>query len=120
MKYLMVALALCLSFSTAIFATTPPNPNKVKVSITVVDKKTVELRLVNLQKLRTDISIQSLDGATTYFQNVVTKHNGYRAKLNLNELKAGKYLLVVKNGSEKRQQVIVIDEEKGMLLSSIK
>lgn len=119
MKYLSVVLALCLCLTVAAKAETDPTKT-IRATVTAVEAKTVEISLVNLQQLRTDISIQSVDGKVAYFQDVVKKHNGYRKRLNLNELEAGKYMLVVQNGDERLQQIIVIKEDKTLLLSSIK
>lgn len=119
MKYLSVVLALCLCLTVAVNAENNPTKN-LRATVTAVENKTVEISLVNLQQLRTDISIQSVDGDVTYFQDVVKKHNAYRKRLNLSELKAGKYMLVVLNGDEKLQQVIVVKGDNTMLLSIIK
>ncbi len=96
-----------------------PN-NDFVFSAKVTGAKTIEVSLLNLQQERTVITLQSLDGATTYFEEVVKKHNGYRRQLNLRELSAGKYLLVVKRNEQKLQQVVVVSDQRGVMLSDVK
>ncbi|MDX1941255.1 MAG: hypothetical protein SFU99_11935 [Saprospiraceae bacterium] len=121
MKYLSLLLALCLAISVPTFVsahnfTVEP---QVNVNVKTVKERTVEISLFNLQQERTSISIQSLDGETTYFKNVIKDHNGYRKRLNLKDLAFGRYLLVIEQNGKKMQQVIVLDEENGMLLSDV-
>ena len=42
----------------------------------VVENHVVVVQLYNLQQESTKISIQSLDGKTTFFSDLVNKHNG--------------------------------------------
>lgn len=121
MKYLSLLLALCLAMSVSALASNQDLPveSKVNVNVKAVKERTVEVFLSNLQHERTSISIESLDGETTYFKDVVNAHNGYRKRLNLRDLPYGRYLLVVKQNGEKLQQVIVLDDQHGMLLSDI-
>lgn len=118
MKFLIGILAICLSLTAVNAAIFPPAD--VKVSVKLVAQGKIEVALTNLQKTNTTISIQSLDGKVVHFQELVQKHNGYRKRLNLNGLAAGKYLLTIETNTEKRQQVIVIDEQQNILLSIIK
>lgn len=119
MKYLSVVLALCLCVSIAARAESNPTID-VKATVVSVETKKVDVTLINLQKQTTYISIQSVDGSEIYFQEAIKKHNGYRKRLDLSELKAGKYLLVVENDQTKLQQVIVLKEDNALLLSQIK
>ncbi len=121
MKYVSFVLAACLSVVAAVPALASyiaGNP-EVTLYVKAVKERTVEVALVNLQQESTSIAIQSLDGKTTYFQSTVKNHNGYRKRLNLKDLSFGRYLLVVEKGGQRLQQVIVLDEENGMLLSDI-
>ncbi len=132
MKYLSVVLALCLaltipaiahsSLSTnAILINDPTPPNgEVQLYVTPLSEKKLDVALANLQYQRTTISLKSLDGTITYYQDVVNKHNGYRRCLNLRELAYGKYMLVVEKGKESHRQVIVLSKDNGMLLSAVK
>lgn len=119
MKYLSLVLALCLSISITTHAATNPTKN-LRATVTTTATKTLEVTLVNLQQQRTNIMIQSIDGTVVYFKDIVKKHNGYRKKLNLTDLKAGRYLLIVENSDEKLQQVILVKEDNTLLLSSLK
>lgn len=120
MKYLSLVLALCLSLTIPAVANVTNPADEIQMYVTPVSEKTVDVALANLQQQRTTISIVSLDGSTTYYRDIVKKHNGYRKRLHLNELQDGRYVLVVEQGTEKRQQVIVLKKNQGMLLSAIK
>ncbi|MFN7115652.1 MAG: hypothetical protein ACK4TA_02575 [Saprospiraceae bacterium] len=120
MKYLSLVLAFCLTLTIPAIANEVNPTDNVQVTVTAVAEKSVEISLTNLQQQRTSISIQKLDGSVVYYQDIVRKHNGYRKRLNFNELENGKYLLVIEQGAEKHQQVIVLKDNVGMLLSSVK
>lgn len=114
---IFLALALFFTFATSIAA---QSTDSLWVTVTPVAVKTIELKLLNLQQKTTQIMIQNLDGSITYFTDYAKKKNTYRKKVNLKELADGKYLLVIEQGAVKKQQVIVIKEGRGMLLSDIK
>lgn len=122
MKYVSLLLALCLSVATALPAmAAPPASNpELTLVVTPVHKKTVEVSMVNLKQERTRIVLTSLDGEMLYFEDTIKNRNGYRRKLDLNELKSGKYVLEVKQGSKVLSQVIVIDRKDAMWLSQVK
>lgn len=120
MKYLSFMLALCLAFTLPVLASEPDPNAEVQMYVTKVSEKSLDVALTNLQNQRTTISIVSVDRAITYYRDIIKKHNGYRKRLNLSELQDGKYILVVERGTEKRQQVIVLKKDRGMLLSAIK
>lgn len=121
MKYLSLVLAVCLSVSlaTPVSATTSDVDPEFTLYVKAVKERTVEVALLNLQKEKTDITIQSLDGKRTFYSNTIKQHNGFRKRLNFRNLDYGKYLLVVEQNGEKRTQVIVLDDKNGMLLSDI-
>ena len=58
--------------------------------------KTVNVQLANLQNQRTEVAIQDVDGKL-WFSNYVWNEIGYAAKLNLNGLPNGDYILFVAN-----------------------
>lgn len=120
MKYLSLVLALCLSLIISASANEANPEENVQLYVTPISEKILDLALTNLQQQRTTIAVTNVDGSVTYFRDVVKKHNGYRKRLNFNELQDGKYLLVVTQGTEKFQQVIVLKKDRGMLLSAIK
>jgi len=121
MKYLSLVLAVCLSVTLVmpVSATTPDVDPEFTLYVKAVKERTVEVALLNLQKEKTSISIQSLDGTKTFYSNIVKDHNGFRKRLNFRNLDYGKYLLVVEQNGEKLTQVIVLDDKHGMLLSDI-
>lgn len=120
MKYLGLMIVLCLSLAVPAAAIGTNPLSDIEFYVTKVSEKKLEVTLANLQSQRTTVTIENLDGSTIYFRDIVTKHNGYRKRLNLDQLPNGKYKLIVTNGEEKKQQVIVLKAGVGMLLSSIK
>ncbi|WP_420459126.1 hypothetical protein [Neolewinella sp.] len=76
------------------------------VTRTQVEDFRLNLKLVNLQKQRTVITLKQLDG-TTHHQTRIKEHNGYALSMQLRDVPAGRYLLTVKQGKRLRQQVIV-------------
>jgi hypothetical protein len=122
MKFVSMMLTLC--FALAIAA--PLMANDVfpvennNLSVTTAGSKTIVIALKNLQQKRATLSIEDLDGTTIHYQETIAKRNGYRKALNLSNLPTGKYLLVVKEGGRKYQQVIVISKSDELLLSAIR
>lgn len=117
---MVLSLALLTFMAAPVFADNSQMQDSLLVSVTPVAVKTIELKLGNLHQQTTQIMIQNLDGSVTYFTDYAKKKNTYRKKINLKELVDGKYLLVINHGNEKKQQVIVMKEGRGMLLSDIK
>ncbi len=122
MKFVSMMLTLC--FALAIAA--PLMANDVfpvennNLSVTTAGSKTIVIALKNLQQKRATLSIEDLDGTTIHYQETIAKRNGYRKALNLSNLPTSKYLLVVKEGGRKYQQVIVISKSDELLLSAIR
>ncbi len=122
MKFVSMMLTLCFALATA----APLMANDVfpvennNLSVTTAGSKTIVIALKNLQQKRATLSIEDLDGTTIHYQETITKRNGYRKALNLSNLPTGKYLLVVKEGGRKYQQVIVISKSDELLLSAIR
>ncbi len=118
MKFLSLLLAFSLALTIPAFAHESYPTKAINVTITAVAEKSVQVIISNLQQQTTRITIESLDGSVVYFKDIVKKHNGYHKRLNLRKLKDGKYLLVVQQGNKKHQQVIVLKDTVGMLLSA--
>ncbi|HMN91229.1 MAG TPA: hypothetical protein PKD70_08775 [Saprospiraceae bacterium] len=122
MKFVSMMLALCFALATA----APLMANDVfpvennNLSVTTAGSKTIVIALKNLQQKRAMLSIEDLDGTIIHYQETIAKRNGYRKTLNLSNLPVGKYLLVVKEGGRKYQQVIVISKSDELLLSAIR
>lgn len=106
MKRLLMSLALALPMLQLL--ATPPIEN-VLLS-TRVDERALVVQLANLQKEKTVLSLESLDSRETFHEQVINDHNGYSARLNLNELPKGRYILRVKQGNGSLRQVLVVDQ----------
>ncbi len=106
MKRLLMSLALALPMLQLL--ATPPIEN-VLLS-TKVDQRSLVVHLANLQKEKTVLTLESLDSRETFHEQVITDHNGYNRRLNLNELPKGRYILRVKQGNGSLRQVVVVDQ----------
>lgn len=108
MKSLILS-CLCLSFfiSTPTFAaTTDPGEPLIVRSHAVFDG--LEVTVANLEKATTTVRLINLDKDREVFSDQIRNHNGYRYKLQLDQLKHGRYLLKVKKGKTLRQQVLLV------------
>lgn len=121
MKYVsfVMALLLSLAISLPVSANDLPTDKDVTLRVKEVKTKTLDVTLINLQQQRTSISLKALNGSDTFFEDTINKHNGYRKRLDLRNLTPGKYILTVEQDGKKLRQVIVIDNQLGMLLSDI-
>ena len=106
MKRLLMSLALALPM-LQLLATLPIED--VLLS-TRVDERSLVVQLANLQKEKTVLTLESLDSRETFHEQVINDHNGYSARLNLNEMPKGRYILRVKQGNGSLRQVLVIDQ----------
>ena len=106
MKRLLMSLALALPMLQLL--ANPPIEN-VLLS-TKVDERSLVVHLANLQKEKTVLTLESLDSRETFHEQVITDHNGYNGRLNLNELPKGRYILRVKQGNGSLRQVVVVDQ----------
>ena len=106
MKRLLMSLALALPM-LQLLATLPIE--NVLLS-TRVDERALVVQLANLQKEKTVLTLESLDSRETFHEQVINDHNGYSARLNLNEMPKGRYILRVKQGNGSLRQVLVIDQ----------
>ena len=106
MKRLLMSLALALPM-LQLLATLPIE--NVLLS-TRVDERALIVQLANLQKEKTVLTLESLDSRETFHEQVINDHNGYSARLNLNEMPKGRYILRVKQGNGSLRQVLVIDQ----------
>ena len=106
MKRLLMSLALALPMLQLL--ATPPIENVVLS--TRVDERALVVQLANLQKEKTVLTLESLDSRETFHEQVINDHNGFYARLNLNELPKGRYILRVKQGNGSLRQVLVVDQ----------
>ncbi|WP_420457674.1 hypothetical protein [Neolewinella sp.] len=106
MKSLLFLVLFATAFNPAYAGATVDGVTNPLVARTQVKDFRLDLKLVNLQKQRTVITLQQLDG-TTHYQTRIKEHNGYALSMQLRDVPAGRYLLTVKQGKVLRQQVIV-------------
>ena len=107
-SFFVIALtALTFTLSAA---DTPDAELKMKSKV-VQDHKVV-VQLINLQQENTTLKLQSLDGDITYFQEIIRQHNGYISRLNLKNLKDGRYVLQVDQADISKIQVVLIRNGK--------
>ncbi|MEK7257006.1 MAG: hypothetical protein AAB316_19790 [Bacteroidota bacterium] len=94
----VLALLFTTQFSLSSAAgSTPGAEGKVIVKLNEgEDGKSLQLQLANLQKLRTCVGIQDLQGKV-WFVEYVWRENGYHKSLNIKGMPAGTYFLWVKN-----------------------
>lgn len=108
MKRLLLSLALALPM-LQLLATPHPSLIENVMMNTKVEDRSLVVRLANLQKEKTVLTLESLDGLEVYHEQVINDHNGFNAKLNLNDLPKGRYVLKIKQNSGALRQVIVVD-----------
>lgn len=112
-----LAAFLLAAFALPSFASTPADAELI-ARTSVEGGKSVKVQLINLEKLHTTLSVQSLTGKETFYQKNIRKHNGFVTKLNLEDLPKGRYILKVEQADESLTQVILIDEN-GVRISEI-
>lgn len=88
--------------------TTPPN---VILKSKLIKHKTIELRLANLEKKYTYVTITDMKGELIYFSEGVKNHNGFTRAININNLIDGKYIIKVRTNGEEYRQIIQLDGE---------
>jgi len=104
---MIFAFTACLpSFATTTI-TTPPVIAKTKL----IKEKTIELRLANLEKKYTYVSITDMKGKLVYFSEGVKNHNGFLKAINIKNLVNGNYLIKVKSKGEELKQIFQIKGE---------
>jgi hypothetical protein len=77
------------------------------------------ITLANLQQQTTYVQVRRLDDDQVYLKKRVSKHNGYRASIELSDMPNGRYLIEVKKDDTLRQQVVV-KTDHGLLCSAWK
>ncbi len=97
MKKYIILLAAIVFTATASFVPADREAGSIIVKIEKGDvPKTINLRLANLQNMRTGISIQSDDGTFSH-SNYVWGKTGYAAQFDLKLAPDGDYILFLKN-----------------------
>lgn len=107
MKRLFMSLALALPMLQLL--ATPPTIENVLLN-TKVEERSLVLHLANLQKEKTVLSLENLDNHQIVHEQVINDHNGFFARLNLEEVPKGRYILRVKQNNGSIRQVLVVDQ----------
>jgi hypothetical protein len=98
-KYLVLLIAWAFA-SAFTFASGIDKGEKVLVKIEKGDlSKTVVVRLVNLERLTTEVTIQSTDGAV-FFKEYIRREHGYATKFIMDGMPDGDYVLYIRNRYE--------------------
>jgi len=106
MKRLLLSLALALPMLQML--ATPPTIENVLVN-TKVEDRSLLVQLANLQKEKTVLTFEGLDNREVYHEQIINDHNGFMARLNLNDLPKGRYVLKIRQGTSVLRQVVVVD-----------
>lgn len=114
MKTLLFTALLCTCVPAVTFAASDPVTPLITRSAMVGE--CLNLQLANLQQQRTEVEITSLDHGTEHFRKVVTKHNGYRVALGLEDLTNGRYVVTVTQGETVRK-LIILKTDAGTMTS---
>lgn len=94
----MVLLTVTMTYAN-------PTDGKMLIRIKKESSTTLSIKLANLKKMRTEISITDLQGKP-WFSEYAWGNNGYAKELNLEALPAGTYFLVVKNKMKTHTQAL--------------
>lgn len=108
-SFFLIAL-MAISFS--LHANDEKPASKFKLATEVVNHHAIVYQLSNLQQMNTRVRITSIDRTTTYFQKQVKKHNGFREKINMEQLADGRYIFEVNQDNATKCQIILIRDGK--------
>jgi len=92
-----------LLLTTSIYAN--PMDGEMLIRVQKESSSTISIKLANLKKMRTEISITDLQGKP-WFSEYAWGNNGYAKELNLEALPTGTYILVVKNKMKTHTQAL--------------
>lgn len=102
----VMVMAVCSSTFTMNHLVSEETP---LIKVLNVEGKVFNLYLANLEKNNTVVSIKDLAG-NVFFQEQVKNHNGFAKKINMENLKDGRYLLTVKQQDKEFIQVVVVED----------
>lgn len=104
---LICALLLCGILVVPLRADADPEAT-VLFKAKRLNQQTLAIQLVNLQQRTTMVTLTNTAGEI-FYQEVVTKHNGFVKRINLEKLPEGLYELIVQQGTEKMTRLIKMD-----------
>ena len=114
-KLILTAVAVFAVASTSMFATPTNDYDDIIVNVKKVDNKSIRLLMANLEQETTKITIDNQRG-TNYYTNYVRNHNGFKQKINLENLPNGRYYLNVSRNGEKISYLLKVTND-GLLYS---
>jgi hypothetical protein len=89
------------------------------ITRSTVEDNRISLMLANLEQQRVHVTLTDLRNDRELLHRHVSKHNGYRTQLNLDQLDNGRYVITVEKGKTVRRQVILKTDE-GLMCSAWK
>ena len=107
---LTLAFLLVGTFSNATPAPIVTSDEDPKIISEVADYMSIKVQLVNLQQETTIVKLEDLSGKE-YYKKTIKEHNGFARKLDLNDLREGRYLLKIEQDGHKWVQVVFVDED---------
>lgn len=110
-----IFLCLCLLVA-GIVSAEKTDPIMVK---STAEGTELSVQLANLEGVRTNVELISLDSKKTIWEQNVAAHNGFSYQFDLADLDYGRYHLKITKGEVTKNQVVVIGEN-GVLLSEMK
>ncbi|MEM1324514.1 MAG: hypothetical protein AAGI23_01095 [Bacteroidota bacterium] len=93
---LIMTAVVSIFFTLSIHAQSENIDHRMLVKIEKQSDEAIHIRLANLEKARTEVSITDLDGKV-WFSEYVWGEHGYSKMLNLSTLTVGTYTVLVKN-----------------------
>ena len=113
----LICLVICIATFCSVYANTLNGGGELKAITQVVEGKTINLQLINLQQQKTFIALSSADEDITFYTKTIKQHNGFSENLNLTALPEGRYVITVQTKAKTIRQVIRVNEV-GVLFSN--
>jgi hypothetical protein len=117
MKRIVMLLLLALPM-LQVAAKSISADDRIIMRTSMTDFKIIKLQLANLQKSRTQVTVESLAGEKL-LEEVIVKHNGYQTNLNLKELPNGRYILKVTNADGENLRQVLVVSANGVQFSDV-
>ena len=118
MKTLLVYLLLCAAPTVGALSSVPVAidatavPTDPVLTRTTVSGPGIVLRLANLERQRTVVTITELAEQREIHREVIKRHNGFVARFDCAALPDGRYVISVHKEAEVHQQIILKDGDR--------
>ncbi len=109
-KAILATMIFAITSYFSGFSNTTPFP-PIIAKTKLIKEKTIELRLANLEKKYTYVSITDLRGKSVYYSEGVKNHNGFLKAINIKNLIDGRYMLKIKRKDEILKQIVQVKGE---------